>query len=186
MVSAWSGVRQVAHALRMWICQRRKSVGVGFMVFGLVGQRYTQVLHLRQYPLEIFHASDDYIFVANCLHDPLPPLLRERLPASLILKLQEYRTSIGQVYHVADPSNHAHCLHHAACIGIRCVVVYGKQSATLVGKVIPMPLEAIGLNLELAHDCRILNRSLLWYAHPGFHPIKAINSKASALVLQWL
>ena len=29
-----------------------------------------------QHPLEIFHASDDYIPVANCLHDPLPPFLR--------------------------------------------------------------------------------------------------------------
>jgi len=42
--------------------------------------RFNEDIHklatFSQHLLEIFHASDDYIPVANCLHDPLPPFLR--------------------------------------------------------------------------------------------------------------
>ena len=34
MVSEWSGFEQLTQALRMWSCQRRKSVGVVFMGLG--------------------------------------------------------------------------------------------------------------------------------------------------------
>ena len=41
--------------------------------------RFNKHIHklgtFSQHSLEIFHASDDYIPVANCLHDALPPLL---------------------------------------------------------------------------------------------------------------
>ena len=37
MVSERSGRLQDTHSLRMWICQRRKSVGVGFMGLGVYG-----------------------------------------------------------------------------------------------------------------------------------------------------
>ena len=48
-----------------------------------------------QYTLKIFHASDDYIPVANCLNDPLPPLLGEGLLALGRFELQEHRTLGG-------------------------------------------------------------------------------------------
>jgi len=105
-----------------------------------------------QHLLKFLHASDDYIPVANCLHDPLPPLLGQGLFALGVFEFQEHGTSVGQVYHVAHPRNHAHRFHDAPRIGRRCVIVYCKQSAPLVGEVVPVPLKALGLNLELLHE----------------------------------
>ena len=61
--------------------------------------RFSKHIHklatFSQHLLKFLHASDDYIFVANCLHDPLPPFLREGLLALGVFELQEHGPSGG-------------------------------------------------------------------------------------------
>ena len=117
--------------------------------------RFNKHIHelatFSQHPLKFIHASDYLVPVPSLLNHPLPPFLREGLLALGVFELQEHGPSGGQVYHVAHPRNHAHGLHHAPSIGRRGIVVNGEQSAPLVGEVVPVPLEALGLNLELLH-----------------------------------
>jgi hypothetical protein len=96
MVSERSGRLQDTHSLRMWICQRRKSVGVGFMgLWFRFSKDINNLPTFSQHPLEIFYRADDLVPVPRLLNDPLPPFLREGLLALGVFELQEHGPSGG-------------------------------------------------------------------------------------------
>ena len=85
------------HALLADMDLPAAKIGGGW--FHSIWFRFSKDIHklgtFIQHPLEVLNASDDYIPVANCLNDPLPPLLRQGLLALWSFELKEHRTLGG-------------------------------------------------------------------------------------------